>query len=485
MKQGVSFSACVPSDVQTVFARLSERVEKLPPGFVSVPKWKELVQRCETCRDTKDLKNLKISLSKWEKNVTTHEKDWCDTHIDVQKRNTKIEELTQRTQRLRKLEALSKQYKACEQYRTLAHKWLENATIPLDCADRLATWEAKLNEYGRLYHDQTSAVGEEEEQPRQQQQEVEVFPDLESHMQVFEEYAQRHPTDANFTFEHTQFLRFYTAKNMGFEKHFVTLCDMLKLCKECTKPAVTPTTMLCVKHNVAQRMQQLNARHNRECPDNDAATAILEQYIALDENAPLERFQDLCQRYEDALNNDDDSDMSLSSSSSSLESFLGSKHVHVNPPTIVVHNDNDNDDDDDDEEEEEDEEDENDEEEEDEENDDDNDSAEAPLKRARVDNDIVNKTCDYLLANFEEDLPEAAKVCLKLLRDGEGSRNALLQEIEAKGHVQQYDVVSTIISSGLVKHNATFDSFEEAQVYIDKFPASEYICRSVVKRFVK
>ena len=172
----------IPPDVQTLFAKLSERVERLPRGFVSVPKWKELVQRCETCRDTKDLKNLKISLSKWEKNVTAHEKDWRDTHIDVEKRNAKIDELTQRTQRLRKLEALSKQYKGCEQYRALAHKWLENATIPADIVDRLATWEHNLNEYGRLYHDQTTGDEEEVVEPPPTSND-DNFPRLDAHVQ--------------------------------------------------------------------------------------------------------------------------------------------------------------------------------------------------------------------------------------------------------------------------------------------------------------
>lgn len=210
----------------------------------------------------------------------------------------------------------------------------------------------------------------------------------------------------------------------------------------------------------------------------------------LDDDTPLETFVTLCERYGKSLEKkkeeeDDDDDelssMSLSSSSSSLESFLGgptTPFTYVQPPPQEVSSSSssaDDDDDDDDEvvsgfevEEEE---------------------QPTPLHKKRTRSGsviLVNETCDYLLSRYDEQLPEDAKTCLKLLRDGEGSRKALKDILSnSEATLFAYDVVSTIVATGQVKHNATFATFEEAQEFTEKHPATEYVCRSVVKRRIE
>ena len=111
-----------------------------------------------------ELKKLKISRSKWEKNVDVYEKNWRDSHIDVTKRNERIERLAERTELLQRHSKLEKAWKACEQHRLSALKSLENAAFPPDISDRLDKWEAKINEYKRLYHEVTGTHPEEEEE---------------------------------------------------------------------------------------------------------------------------------------------------------------------------------------------------------------------------------------------------------------------------------------------------------------------------------
>lgn len=477
----------IPVDVQASILGIVKRVQALPKGFVSVPKWKEFVKRCETCENVNELKKLKISRSKWEKNVDVYEKNWRDSHIDVTKRNERIERLAERTELLQRHSKLEKAWKACEQHRLSALKSLENAAFPPDISDRLDKWEAKINEYKRLYHEVTGTHPEEEEEKHKP---TPGLPDLTAYLDVFERYALQHPTDADFTYDHTEFLRLYRANDRAFEKHFATLCGTLKLCKECSD--VSTKDNYCqahyLEHVLEPRMKQLNDKHVQYDKDNLQATEILQEYLDLDDDAPFETLVTLCERYEESLKkheeDDDEEDelSSLSSSSSSLESFLDgptTPFTYVQPPEVSESSLDEEDDDDDDDEvisgfevEEEEE-----------------DNVEPPSSKKRTRSGsviLVNETCDYLLSRYDEQLPEDAKTCLKLLRDGEGSRRALEDIISnAEMTLFAYDVVSTIVATGQVKHNATFETFEEAQAFVEKHPATEYVCRSVVKRRIK
>lgn len=274
------FHPFIPVDVQASISGIVKRVQALPRGFVSVPKWKEFMKRCETCDNANDLKKLKISRSKWEKNVNVYEKNWRDSHIDVTKRNERIEILAERTELLKRHSKLEKVWKACEQHRLGALKSLENAAFPPDFADRLDKWEAKVKEYRRLYHEVTGTHPEELEEKEKPKP---TLPDLSAYMQVFERYAAKHPTDADFTYDHTEFLRLYRAGDQAFEKHFAALCGTLKLCKEC--PEVSAKDDYCQAHYLElvlePRMKQLNDKHVQYDNDNVQATEILQEYMEL------------------------------------------------------------------------------------------------------------------------------------------------------------------------------------------------------------
>lgn len=354
-----------------------------------------------------------------------------------------------------------------------------------------------MNEYGGLYHEATGAQAEHVPGPELP---VEDFPNLDAYLPVFEAYASSHATDADFTYDHTEFLRKYRARDKAFEKHFASLAKTLRLCSECHERAIEGT--YCRRHYIDKvidpEMQELNDRHNHEQPLNDDATAVLQEYLETnDDTTPLEDLKDICQRYKESLDgpsrrlravdeNEEEEDDSLLSSSSSLDEFLDAHLVtpfgRIQPPTEDKENvssSSSSSSSDDEEEEEEEEEDEEEEEEE-------HVSSVETMSRKRPRDtsslSLVNKTCDHLLSTFDEQLPEGAKTCLKLLRDGDGSRRALEQLLDTSPCQYQFDVVSTIVSSGVVVYNETFGTYEDANEYLNQFAPTEHVCRSIVKR---
>lgn len=150
----------IPADTRKQLEQLVQRVQALPLGFVSEVKWKEFATRCRDCKDAKDLKNLKISLTKWEKNVKALEKNWEDSRIDVERRNTTFQQLCEHSERLRQpplgaaknvFEA-HRRVQACQQEVTKA---LKNASFLPEHVSKFDRWRARIEEYERLYLDAT------------------------------------------------------------------------------------------------------------------------------------------------------------------------------------------------------------------------------------------------------------------------------------------------------------------------------------------
>lgn len=302
-------------------------------------------------------------------------------------------------------------------------------------------------------------------------------------MPVFQAYLEAHPTDADFVYDFTEFSRTETTESVPVL--FKRLVDKCELCSACHRPRYRE--LLCAAHHfdqvISPEMERLNRLHHALSNPPDDLDALLKSYNDLvDDFTSDEKVVEHIQRVEDVLKA---YETHLKQAEEEEEEDSDDKPVPA-PFTRVKQPESLEEDDDEEEEEEE---------ESSSSSSVDEESSSSSASQSEADEKeskkrtrtgelvLVNETLDYVLSQYDEQLPEGAKTCLKLLRDGDGSARALAELLNNDEQVRyEYIVVSTIIATGVVVFNASFATFEEANAYVQQFHMTEYINRSIVKK---
>ena len=339
---------------------------------------------------------------------------------------------------------------------------LKNATLSSDKLDR---WQDRIEAYQK-------AIG--------------TLPPVQvnfaDYLVIFQSYYDQHPNDADFSYNHAELQRALQDAEATEEtkrKHFDALVNIVGACSKCGKPVYHDKT--CYEHYfktiLTPRMTKLNKTHHKLPVKNVEADEILVRYIEFSKDyvTNLETLRELCSEYEASLKRLSEVPKEPEVPEVPEKPKESKKPKEPKKPK---------------EEEEE-------EEQESSESDDDDSSSsldpnvvvndsEEHVDNAKRDREVslVNMTIDYLLLNFDNQLPEQVKTVLKLLRDGGGSQEALLN-LMSSGLECNYDIISTVISTGQAVWNGTFQTFEEAQEFMRRHRESEYINRSIVKRVKK